>query len=116
MRKEFEAHSMHCTFVFGGSAMGTIHYHVERVRDGITFSTRAVRAVQNTRTIFLGTISFVRPLPESITKISHAEPKPPKVPIPPATGADLKGNTKPNGKPIYESKRWNVTFPVYRSM
>lgn len=85
---EFDAHSMHCTFVFAGTAMDTIHYHVERVRDGKSFSIRAVKAIQNSRTIFLATISFARALTESINNLRHAEPKPPMVPMPRPTEVD----------------------------
>lgn len=89
---EFDAHSMHCTFVRAGSAMDTIHYHVERVRDGKSYSIRAVKAIQNDRTIFLATISFARALPESITNLRHAVPKPPMVPKPQATEVDSDNN------------------------
>ncbi|KAJ5130814.1 uncharacterized protein N7515_006853 [Penicillium bovifimosum] len=85
---EFDAHSMHCTFVSAGSATETIYYHVERVRDGKSFIIRAVKAIQNDRTIFLATISFARTSPESTTNLHHAEPKPPMVPKPPAIASD----------------------------
>lgn len=54
----FDAHSMHCSFVFAGNAEEVITYHVERVRDGRSFCTRSVRAMQGSRPIFLATISF----------------------------------------------------------
>lgn len=93
--REFDAHSMHCTFVFAGTADATLHYHVNRVRDGKTFCTRAVKAVQNGRTIFLTTISFARLLPESTINICHAEPMPLMVPQP----HDSNGNEQPTGSP-----------------
>lgn len=58
---EFDAHSMHCSFVFAGNAEEMITYHVERVRDGRSFCTRFVRAIQGNRPIFLATISFTMP-------------------------------------------------------
>ncbi|KAJ5365539.1 Chromate transporter [Penicillium concentricum] len=99
VKGEFDAHSMHCTFVFAGTAFATIHYHVEIVRDGRTFCTRAVRAIQDNRTIFLATISFARPPPESITNIRHAERNPPAVPIPHDTGLESNSNEETTGLP-----------------
>jgi acyl-CoA thioesterase II len=52
---------MHCSFVFAGNAEEMITYHVERVRDGRSFCTRFVRAIQGNRPIFLATISFTMP-------------------------------------------------------
>ena len=99
VEKEFDAHSMHCTFVFTGTAVATIHYHVEIVRDGRTFCTRAVRAIQNSRTIFLATISFSRPPPETISNICHEERSPLMVPVPQHTGIDSNSNEEPMGLP-----------------
>ncbi|OQE25711.1 hypothetical protein PENFLA_c008G03530 [Penicillium flavigenum] len=99
VNKAFDAHSMHCTFVFAGTAFASIHYHVEIVRDGRTFCTRAVRAIQNNRTIFLATVSFARPPLESITNIRHAERNPPTVPLPHDTGIESSSNEEPMGLP-----------------
>lgn len=49
---------MHCSFVFAGNSDDSIYYHVERVRDGRSFCTRPVRAMQRGRPIFLSMISF----------------------------------------------------------
>lgn len=54
-------HSLHGHFVHPGRSDAPVDYHVERLRDGGSFSTRHVRAVQNDRTIFLATASFQRP-------------------------------------------------------
>lgn len=54
----FDAHSMHCSFVYAGNAKEVITYRVERVRDGKSFCTRFVRAIQGNRPVFLATISF----------------------------------------------------------
>ncbi|KAJ5502772.1 Chromate transporter [Penicillium fimorum] len=99
VQREFDAHSMHCTFVFAGTAFSTIHYHVEVVRDGRTFCTRAVRAIQDNRTIFLATISFARTPPESITNLHHAERNPVAVPVPQDTGFESNGNEETMGLP-----------------
>lgn len=48
-------------------------YEVTRVRDGRSFCTRLVKAIQNGQTVFTTLISFQKLEPDSIT---HAEPLP----------------------------------------
>lgn len=79
---EFAAHSMHCTFVSPGTTNTAIQYHVERVRDGRSFSTRAVRAIQNDNTSFLATVGFTRLNISQNRGIEHAEKMPRNVPNP----------------------------------
>ena len=59
-------HSLHGYFLRPGRTKESITYLVDRIRDGGSFSTRYVRAVQNGETIFLMTASFavVDPGPE----------------------------------------------------
>jgi len=59
-------HSLHGYFLQPGRTKDTITYLVERPRDGGSFSTRIVRAVQQGETIFMMTTSFaaVDPGPE----------------------------------------------------
>lgn len=59
-------HSLHGYFLRPGRTKDTITYLVERPRDGGSFSTRIVRAVQSGETIFMMTTSFsvVDPGPE----------------------------------------------------
>lgn len=61
-----QVHSLHGYFLRPGHTKETITYLVERPRDGGSFSTRVVRAVQQGETIFLMTASFavVDPGPE----------------------------------------------------
>lgn len=54
-------HSMHCYFLLSASPAIPILYHVDRVRDGRTYTTRAVRAVQNGRIVFVMLCSFQKP-------------------------------------------------------
>lgn len=56
----------------------TIYYNVDHVRNGRSFSTRAVRAVQNGKTIFIMLCSFQKPEPWQPTYRSPM----PKVPSP----------------------------------
>ena len=59
-------HSLHGYFLRPGRTKDTITYLVDRPRDGGSFSTRIVRAVQQGETIFMMTTSFsvVDPGPE----------------------------------------------------
>ncbi|MEU8519025.1 acyl-CoA thioesterase II [Streptomyces sp. NBC_01216] len=54
-------HSLHAYFLRPGRPGVPIVYQVERVRDGRSFTTRRVTAVQQGRTIFHLTASFHRP-------------------------------------------------------
>jgi len=52
------AHSLHAYFLIGGDPGHPIVYEVERIRDGGSFNTRRVRAVQHGRPIFAMSVSF----------------------------------------------------------
>jgi len=52
------AHSMHGYFLLGGDPGHPIVYDVERVRDGTSFNTRRVKAIQHGRPIFVLSVSF----------------------------------------------------------
>jgi acyl-CoA thioesterase-2 len=52
------AHSMHGYFLIGGDPSVPIIYEVDRVRDGGSFSTRRVKAIQHGRAIFVMSASF----------------------------------------------------------
>lgn len=51
-------HSMHAYFLLAGDISIPIHYEVENVRDGGSFTTRRVVAKQNEAVIFITSISF----------------------------------------------------------
>jgi acyl-CoA thioesterase II len=51
-------HSMHAYFLIGGDPKVPIVYDVERTRDGGSFSTRRVRAIQHGKPIFTMSVSF----------------------------------------------------------
>ncbi len=55
---ERQANSLHGYFVPAGDAKKPVIYQVERVRDGGSFSTRRVTAIQNGQTIFTCSASF----------------------------------------------------------
>jgi acyl-CoA thioesterase-2 len=52
------AHSMHAYFILPGDPKVPIVYDVERTRDGKSFSTRRVRAIQHGEPIFTMSLSF----------------------------------------------------------
>ncbi|WP_416304857.1 acyl-CoA thioesterase domain-containing protein [Neptunicella sp. SCSIO 80796] len=56
-----QAHSFHCYFLLPGDASKEVIYDVESIRDGRSFCTRRVKAIQNGRTIFYMTASFQFP-------------------------------------------------------
>lgn len=51
-------HSLHAYFLLPGDPRVPIVYEVERLRDGHSFTTRRVKAIQNGRAIFATTVSF----------------------------------------------------------
>ncbi|MDN5569893.1 MAG: acyl-CoA thioesterase II [Propionibacteriaceae bacterium] len=77
-------HSLKGYFLRGGATDTSIEYHVGRTRDGGTFSTRNIRALQHGREIFQMAASFKTP--ES--GLEHAE-LPMQTPIPPGDCPDL---------------------------
>lgn len=51
-------HSLHCYFLLGGDPKMPIVYEVDRIRDGGSFTTRRVVAIQHGRPIFSMSASF----------------------------------------------------------
>jgi acyl-CoA thioesterase-2 len=65
-------HSLHAYFIRPGDPTVPLIYLVERVRDGRSFTTRRVSAIQHGKTIFTLSASFQRSEPG----VEHAEPMP----------------------------------------
>lgn len=55
------AHSLHAYFLYGGDVNAPIIYEVDRIRDGRSFVSRQVRAIQHGKTIFMCMVSFTHP-------------------------------------------------------
>jgi acyl-CoA thioesterase II len=72
-------HSLHAYFIRPGDPSVPLIYLVDRVRDGRSFTTRRVSAVQHGKTIFTLSASFHHPEPG----VEHARPMP-DVPMPEA--------------------------------
>ena len=70
-------HSLHAYFIRGGDPRVPIVFEVDRIRDGRSFTTRRVVAVQHGKAIFSLSASFQK----AETGIEHAEPMP-DVPAP----------------------------------
>mmetsp|Transcript_17031 Transcript_17031/g.20633 ORF Transcript_17031/g.20633 Transcript_17031/m.20633 type:complete len:217 (-) Transcript_17031:775-1425(-) len=60
---DYPIHSLHSYFILSGSSRKDILFNVERTRDGGSFKTRAVKAMQSNRTICLSQLSFHRKEP-----------------------------------------------------
>jgi acyl-CoA thioesterase-2 len=78
-------HSMHAYFLVGGDPKVPIIYNVERTRDGGSFSTRRVLAVQHGQPIFTMSVSFH----VDEDGLSHQTPMP-DVPPPEALTSDAE--------------------------
>ncbi|MDC4436277.1 acyl-CoA thioesterase II [Acinetobacter baumannii] len=66
------AHSLHAYFLYGGDINAPIIYEVDRLRDGKSFVSRQVRAIQHGRVIFSAMVSFANP--EESLNYQHPEP------------------------------------------
>ncbi len=77
-------HSLRAYFIRAGDAMRPVLYEVERIRDGSSFTTRRVVAIQQGQAIFSMDVSF------QITEagFEHAHPMP-NVPLPDELEDDL---------------------------
>src|SRR5436189_5377932 len=69
---ERKVHSLHAYFIRPGDPAVPIVYDVDRIRDGRSFTTRRVSAVQHGETIFTLSASFHHPEPGP----EHADPMP----------------------------------------
>ena len=67
------AHSFHAYFLYGGDINAPIIYEVDRLRDGKSFVSRQVRAIQHGRVIFSAMVSFANP--EEGLNYQHQEPE-----------------------------------------
>ena len=68
--------SLHAYFLYGGDINAPIIYEVDKLRDGKSFLSRQVRAIQHGRTIFSAMVSFATP--EDGLDYQIAEPQYPK--------------------------------------
>ncbi len=85
------AHSLHAYFMLPGDPAVPIVYEVERIRDGGSFTTRRVRAIQHGRPIFSLSASFQTEEEGLEHQIAMPEgvPGPEDLPSGPALAADI---------------------------
>jgi acyl-CoA thioesterase-2 len=96
VEKGRDLHSLHGYFLRGGNHGAPIRFAVDRIRDGRTFTTRRVVALQGGEAIFNLSASFARPE----KGISHQDPMPPA----PA----------PEGLPDWEElRKERLRVPIY---
>ena len=86
-------HSLHAYFIRPGDPAVPIVYTVDRVRDGRSFATRRVTAIQHGKVIFTLSASFHHPEPG----LEHAEPMP-KVPPPEQVRSSAKRVAEATGE------------------
>ncbi|WP_084505327.1 acyl-CoA thioesterase [Nocardia harenae] len=75
---ERRAHSLHGYFIHPGNPRAPVVFHVERVRDGGSFTTRTVRATQRGVAVFVLTASFHRPEPGFSHQLTRSTALPPE--------------------------------------
>src|ERR1700733_650102 len=74
-------HSLHAYFLLGGDPKVPIIYEVDRIRDGKSFTTRNVKAIQHGRAIFSMSVSFHLSEPGLSHQVKMpAVPKPDELP------------------------------------
>jgi acyl-CoA thioesterase II len=71
------AHSLHAYFLRPGDPHEPIEYRVQRLRDGRSFATRVVQAVQHDRIILHASLSFHTPEPVALEHQRSAPVVPP---------------------------------------
>lgn len=106
--EERPPHSLHAYFLLGGDPKIPIVYEVERIRDGGSFTTRRVKAIQNGRAIFAMSVSFHGEEPG----VTHAAAMP-DVPAPEdlpdaQTLAAKAGGIVPPTMLAYFTQRWPI--------
>jgi len=109
-----QPHSMHAYFLIGGDPKVPIIYEVDRIRDGKSFTTRRVVAIQHGQAIFTLMVSFHNDEPG----LEHQSPMP-QVP-PPEELASREGEMRAKVLPLmpepvrryYESERPIELRPV----
>lgn len=101
-------HSLHAYFLLGGDPSIPIVYEVERIRDGGSFTTRRVKAIQKGRAIFAMSVSFH----EAEAGVEHAAERP-EVPGPDSladarTLAREEGTIVPEPMLAYFTQAWPI--------
>ncbi|MFV2092228.1 MAG: acyl-CoA thioesterase II [Hyphomicrobiales bacterium] len=103
------AHSLHAYFMRPGDPKVPIIYEVERIRDGGSFSTRRVVAIQHGRAIYSMSVSFHKTEPG----FDHQDPMPEAPPpedLP--TEAEIKERYLTDETPEHIRRYWQRERPI----
>lgn len=105
---ERHVHSLHAYFLRPGDVTKPIVYDVDRIRDGTSFTTRRVVAIQSGRAIFNLAASFQKEEPG----FEHQEPMP-SAPAPESLITDQERFAKAAGKlPKFAMERATAERPI----
>jgi acyl-CoA thioesterase-2 len=104
------AHSLHCYFLLGGDPKVPIIFEVDRIRDGRSFTTRNVVAIQHGHAIFSMSVSFHN----AEEGFSHQIDMPANTPEPESfpSEEELKGMVPPNMHGFWSLERAVEIRPV----
>ncbi len=106
--KERFAHSLHAYFLLPGDPKAPIIYEVDRIRDGGSFTTRRVVAIQHGQAMFTMAASFHKPEPGFDHQIAMPDVPPPEE-LP--SEEELKARLLPN-LPEPMRKYWEFERPI----
>ncbi|ESR23917.1 acyl-CoA thioesterase II [Lutibaculum baratangense] len=103
-------HSLHAYFLLGGDPKAPIIYDVDRIRDGGSFTTRRVVAIQHGQAIFSMSVSFHK----EEAGLDHQAPMP-DVPAPedlpsPEQAAEMAGDRLPAALRMYLTQERPIEY------
>lgn len=101
VRDDRPVHSLHAYFLLPGDVKAPIVYDVDRIRDGLSFTTRRVVAIQHGQAIFNLAASFQKPE----EGFSHQDPMP-DVPAPETLPTDQERYARYGDKLPPPIKAW----------
>lgn len=103
------AHSLHCYFVLPGDPKAPIIFEVDRIRDGASFTTRNVVAIQHGAAIFSMSVSFHKPESGFSHQIAMPDVPPPEA-LP--TEEEAKNSVLPEQRGFWTYERPVELRPV----
>ncbi len=106
--KERLVHSLHAYFLLPGDPKAPIIYEVDRIRDGGSFTTRRVVAIQHGQAMFTMAVSFHKPEPGFDHQIAMPDVPPPEEL---ASEEELKARLLPN-LPEVMRRYWEYERPI----
>ena len=101
-------HSLHAYFLLPGDPKAPIIYEVDRIRDGGSFTTRRVVAIQHGQPMFSMAVSFHKPEPGFDHQIAMPDVPPPEEL---ASEEELKARLLPH-LPETMRKYWELERPI----